>query len=96
MVRCAIVGAAGRMGKRLVALAQETPGVEVVAAVERDDSDLIGSDAGVVAGVGAISVKIAADLSAAFAESDIGIAFVNDPAAAMEQARAGVPGYKAG
>ena len=88
MVRCAIIGAAGRMGKRLVALAQDAPGVEVAAAVERAECDLLGSDAGDVAGVGSISVPIAADLPMALSGSDVGIAFVNDPAAGVEQVRA--------
>jgi len=58
----AIIGAAGRMGTRLVALAKEDPDLRVAAAIERPDHPLIGKDAGEVAGVGPIKTAITRDL----------------------------------
>jgi 4-hydroxy-tetrahydrodipicolinate reductase len=59
----AIVGAAGRMGQRLVALAgEEGAGLKVVAAVERADHPLAHKDAGEIAGVGPIGVPLTHDL----------------------------------
>ena len=58
----AIVGAAGRMGQRLVALAKEDGNLQVVAAIERADHPLLQHDAGEVAGIGAIGVPITHDL----------------------------------
>lgn len=58
MIQVAIHGAAGRMGRRLVALATETKGMTLGAAVERTGHELLGQDAGVVAGVAATGVKI--------------------------------------
>lgn len=61
-IALAIVGAAGRMGQRLVALAKEDAALSVVAAIERADSPAVGKDAGEVAGIGPIGVLVSADL----------------------------------
>jgi len=53
-----VVGAAGRMGRRIVSLAVESGEFEVVGAVEKQGHTDIGKDAGVVAGAGAIDVKL--------------------------------------
>jgi 4-hydroxy-tetrahydrodipicolinate reductase len=58
----AIVGAAGRMGQRLVALAREDTQLKVVAAVDRADHPLLHKDAGEVAGIGGIGVPLTFDL----------------------------------
>jgi 4-hydroxy-tetrahydrodipicolinate reductase len=62
MTTIAITGAAGRMGKRLIALAKESGKLQVVGAIERGDHALQSRDAGEVAGVGAIKVPITSDL----------------------------------
>ncbi|MHC4620477.1 MAG: 4-hydroxy-tetrahydrodipicolinate reductase [Planctomycetota bacterium] len=54
-----IVGAAGRMGKRIFSLAKDTGHFDVVGAVERQDHPDIGKDAGVAAGGGPAGIKIA-------------------------------------
>ena len=56
------MGAAGRMGQRLVALAREDPQLKVVAAVDRADHPQLHKDAGELAGVGAIGVPLTFDL----------------------------------
>ncbi len=58
-----IVGAAGRMGRRILSLAVESGRFDIVAAVERADhpdlgKDLGPRDAGVVAAIGPINVKL--------------------------------------
>ncbi len=62
MTSLAIVGAAGRMGQRLVALAHEDPTLEVVAAIERADHPMMQRDIGELAGVGPIGVPLTHDL----------------------------------
>lgn len=52
-----IIGAAGRMGRMLVAAACEA-GLKVASATEIDGSPFLGQDAGVLAGVGELGVKI--------------------------------------
>ncbi len=53
-----VVGAAGRMGKRIVSLAVEAGEFDIVAAVERQGHPDIGKDAGLVAAAGPINVKL--------------------------------------
>ncbi|MBI3862731.1 MAG: 4-hydroxy-tetrahydrodipicolinate reductase [Planctomycetia bacterium] len=55
-------GAGGRMGQRIVALAHADPGLVVAAALEAPGSPHLGRDAGELAGIGKISVPIAATL----------------------------------
>lgn len=59
MTRLAITGAAGRMGQRLIALAQDNDQLTVVAATERAGHDDLGKDAGELAGLGKINVVLA-------------------------------------
>ncbi|MHC4593828.1 MAG: 4-hydroxy-tetrahydrodipicolinate reductase, partial [Planctomycetota bacterium] len=53
-----VVGAAGRMGRRIVSLAAESGQFDIVAAVERQDHPDIGKDAGLAAAAGPINVKL--------------------------------------
>lgn len=56
--KIAINGACGRMGQRLVALAKEMDDLEVVAAVDWAKHPNIGKDAGELAGIGPIGIKV--------------------------------------
>ncbi|MFT3788611.1 MAG: 4-hydroxy-tetrahydrodipicolinate reductase [Tepidisphaeraceae bacterium] len=56
--RLAIAGATGRMGRRLVALGHNLGGRTVVAATTRPDDPLLGQDAGVIAGIPSMGVKV--------------------------------------
>jgi len=58
VIKAVVAGAAGRMGKRLVALLHENPDFEVVGAFERPAHPQVGQDAGTVAGVGSLGVPI--------------------------------------
>ncbi len=75
MIRVAIVGVAGRMGKALVNAVQEADGLTLGAATERSDSNLIGQDAGIVAGVGNLGVTIAGGLDKVLEDFDVVIDF---------------------
>ena len=63
-LKLAIHGAAGRMGQRLVALAACDPELELVAALESAAHPRIGTDAGLVAGTGELSIKLDSRLTA--------------------------------
>jgi 4-hydroxy-tetrahydrodipicolinate reductase len=52
-------GAAGRMGKRIIALAIEDGNFEIAGAVEKTGHADIGKDAGAIAGVAPMNVKLA-------------------------------------
>lgn len=75
MTNVAVVGAAGRMGKTLVAALHQTEGVKLTVAVDRPDSSLIGADAGELAGIGKVGVSLESDLSAHMADFDVVIDF---------------------
>ena len=62
MTTLAITGASGRMGTRLVALATKDPAFQLLAAIERPDSPQLASDAGEIAGIGAIGIPLTFDL----------------------------------
>ena len=53
-----VSGAAGRMGKRILALAAESREFTIVAALERQDHPDLGKDAGLVAGVGELNIVL--------------------------------------
>ncbi len=62
MIKIAIVGAAGRMGKTLIEACSTSENCELTAATERPDSSLIGTDAGELAGVGALNVTVSSSI----------------------------------
>ncbi|MBM3572468.1 MAG: 4-hydroxy-tetrahydrodipicolinate reductase [Alphaproteobacteria bacterium] len=85
-MKIGIVGAGGRMGQMLARQISETKGAKLVAASERPDSSVVGRDAGELAGVGPLQVKIGADAGAAFAAADAVIDFTV-PAATLAHAK---------
>ena len=64
MTRIAIAGAAGRMGKNLVIACSETENMTLTQALERDQSPLLGTDCGLLAGLDPNEVLIASELDA--------------------------------
>jgi 4-hydroxy-tetrahydrodipicolinate reductase len=78
-LRLAISGAAGRMGRRLVALGAADPQLLLVAALESPQHPQLGSDIGPIAGIPAVGVAISAGLEV---QADVMIDF-SVPAGAM-------------
>jgi len=75
MVKAIVVGAAGRMGKRIVTLVHQTEGIEVAGAVDRSDHPLIGTDIGGICGLGQIGVLLDDTLDACIDRGDVIIDF---------------------
>jgi 4-hydroxy-tetrahydrodipicolinate reductase len=75
MTRIAVAGAAGRMGRNIIEAIQMLDGVELGAAVERVGSTMIGCDAGELAGIGSLGVKINDSLEAVSDKFDVLIDF---------------------
>lgn len=63
VLKIGIVGAGGRMGRELIHAVQNTENVILGAAFERKGSSLIGADAGELAGVGSLGIKVSDDLT---------------------------------
>jgi len=82
MVRVAIAGAAGRMGRILLDACNRADGVRCTAASEHASSPFVDADAGEVAGVGRLDVSIAADLAPLTDRFDVLIDFTR-PAATL-------------
>lgn len=75
MVRVAVTGAAGRMGRVLIEACQQAEGVELGAAIERAGSSVIGVDAGELAGIGRNGVAVVDHLAAVSGDFDVLIDF---------------------
>lgn len=75
MIKVAIHGAGGRMGRALIEAAIQHPEISLAAALERADSELIGQDAGNIAGLGDSGVIISHDLEEVLNKFDVLIDF---------------------
>lgn len=75
MIRVAIVGAAGRMGRMLVAMVMQDVELKLSGALEYDGCPLLGQDAGSVAGQGPAGVLISAQADDFLRETDAVIDF---------------------
>ena len=69
-MRLAIAGAAGRMGRVLTRIVNETPGAEVAGGIEPRGSAHVGADMGVLAGIGPLDVTISDDPLTLFTQID--------------------------
>jgi 4-hydroxy-tetrahydrodipicolinate reductase len=63
MTKIAITGAAGRMGRRIAALAIASEQFDIVSALESTGQDAIGRDIGELAGMGTFGVKVTEQLT---------------------------------
>src|SRR5229473_3716804 len=69
-MRLIVAGAGGRMGRALTRVISETSGAVLTGALEAPGSELLGKDAGVLAGLPENGVKLSADLWALSANAD--------------------------
>lgn len=86
MIRIAVTGAAGRMGKTLIEAVANHPEARLTVALERPDSSLIGADAGELAGIGRNGVAVSSDIAAVVNDFDVLIDF-SVPMASVSNAR---------
>ena len=74
-IKIGVCGAAGRMGKTILEVCNETDNVRVAAAIEYKGSSMIGIDAGEQAGIGKIGVAITDDIAKVADQFDVLIDF---------------------
>ena len=60
--RAIVVGAAGKMGGRIIHIIRETPSIELYRAIERTDHPFIGKDIGEIIGLGKLGIPLEGDL----------------------------------
>ncbi len=94
MINVIINGACGRMGRLIIQSVAQQEDMELVGAIEYPEHPQIGSDAGVVAGVGAIGVAITGKLGEALESTDVVIEF-SKPEATLQHLRQVVDANKA-
>lgn len=87
MIRIAVTGAAGRMGKTLIEAVNLNPETTLSAAIERPESTLIGADAGELAGIGKLDVQVVGDIREVIDQFDVLIDFTA-PLATLANAEA--------
>lgn len=80
MIRVAVVGAAGRMGRSLIEAIDQAEDLVLGAATEQAENSLIGSDAGEIAGVGRCGVRLVDDLAPVVDDFDLVIDFTRPEA----------------
>jgi 4-hydroxy-tetrahydrodipicolinate reductase len=81
-MRLIVAGAGGRMGRALTRVISETKGAVLAGALEAPGSELLGKDAGVLAGLPANGIQLSADLWSLSANAD-GILDFTVPAATI-------------
>ncbi|MBW8902744.1 MAG: 4-hydroxy-tetrahydrodipicolinate reductase, partial [Bradyrhizobium sp.] len=69
-MRLIVAGAGGRMGRALTRVISETKGAMLTGALEAPGSELLGKDAGMLAGLPENGVKLSADLWTLSANAD--------------------------
>ncbi|WP_191905876.1 4-hydroxy-tetrahydrodipicolinate reductase [Nitrincola iocasae] len=75
MIRIAVTGAAGRMGKTLIEAVQQAEGALLTAAIVEPGSSLVGVDVGELAGLGKLGVKLSGSLAEVKDDFDLLIDF---------------------
>jgi 4-hydroxy-tetrahydrodipicolinate reductase len=75
MVKIAVAGAAGRMGRRISALAMEHPDIELTGAFEMTGHKFLEQDMGELLGIGKIGVMLADKVETAAKHADVIIDF---------------------
>ncbi|MGZ4981614.1 MAG: 4-hydroxy-tetrahydrodipicolinate reductase [Methylobacter sp.] len=83
MMRIAVVGASGRMGLCLIKAAALAKNAELTVAASRPESLAIGRDAGELAGISEVGVKVVDDLASVVDQFDVLIDFTR-PDASMD------------
>ena len=75
MINVTILGAAGKMGRTNIEVFHNDESINIVGAIEREESAYIGQDAGSVAGIGEIGIKIKTKLDEVIEKTDVAVDF---------------------
>jgi 4-hydroxy-tetrahydrodipicolinate reductase len=80
MIRLAVAGAAGRMGRAILGLALKDPAIKITGALEKSDASCLGQDAGLLAGPEPLGTILVKDVSLALEDADVLIDFTHPSA----------------
>ena len=93
-MKLAVSGAAGRMGKKILALAHAHSDIEISGALEAPGSPFLGVDVGEMAGIGTLGVPVTSDVDAVLRASDVLVEF-SAPIASVAHVQAAAAAGKA-
>jgi 4-hydroxy-tetrahydrodipicolinate reductase len=82
MINVIVAGAAGRMGRRLIALIKDSTTLTLAGAIEGKGHHTVGDDAGDTAGCGCAGIPITDDLTAILDRAEVVVEF-SDPEATL-------------
>ncbi len=74
-IKIGITGAAGRMGRTLIGLCEADTRLQLAAAIERADSPLVGTDAGLLIGSESTGIEVVSDLGDVVSACDVVVDF---------------------
>jgi 4-hydroxy-tetrahydrodipicolinate reductase len=77
MVKAIVTGAGGKMGGRIICLMKSEEGIDLAAAVERNDHPAAGRDVGEILGLGKQGIVVESDFNACIAKGDVAIDFTS-------------------
>ena len=86
MIKAIVAGADGRMGRRIISMIHKNPDITLTGAFELADHPSVNEDAGLVAGLGELGVKIAGSVEDVIQQGDVLIDFTT-PQATLENIR---------
>ena len=75
MIKVSVVGAAGRMGQRIIYYLSGDDGIKVVGAKESDNHPSLGIDPGILAGEGELGIPITSDIDESCSGADVIVDF---------------------
>ncbi len=85
MIKVSVMGAAGRMGQRIIHYLSLDENLKIVGAGEIEEHHSIGADAGFLAGIGEIGVPLLSDIAVSSSEADVIVDFTS-PGATLANA----------
>jgi 4-hydroxy-tetrahydrodipicolinate reductase len=80
MIRLAVAGAAGRMGRIILTLAKDDPAFRITGGLEAKNSPLIGTDIGILAGTKSVNAPVGHDPDSVLKKADVLIDFTHPSA----------------
>ena len=80
MIRLAVAGAAGRMGRTILRLASDDPSFEIVGGLEHPENSCLGCDIGDLIGREPLAAKVSRDADAVLEKADVLIDFTHPQA----------------
>ena len=75
MINITVIGAAGKMGSRIIALSRDYENIKLIGAVERKEHKNIGQDIGDVIGIGKTGIKLVSNIKDVEGKTNVCIDF---------------------